>query len=77
MGAIPEEVGLYTHLSDMPVKFGEAFRIRVKKFKQNFSENYSKGAKIAITSCKFSKSFQGSMPPYRSRTFLVSQSASN
>ena len=57
--------------------FGEALRIRVKKFKQNLTENYSKSTKIAITSCKFSKIFRGSMPPDPSRAFLVSQSASN
>ena len=42
---------------------GEALRIGVKKFKQNLPENYSKSTKIAITSCTFSKSFSGSMPP--------------
>ena len=45
------------------VVFGEAQRIRVKKFKQNLRENYSKSTKIAITARKFSKIFRGSMPP--------------
>ena len=53
--------------------FGEALRIRVKKFKQNLAEeNYSKSTKIAITACKFSKIFYGSMPPDYPRAFLVS-----
>ena len=48
--------------------FGEALGIRpkVKKCKQNYPEIYSKSTKIAITACKFSKIFRGSMPP----TFL-------
>ena len=45
--------------------FGEALRIRFKKFK------------IAITVRKFSKFFQGSMPPDHPRAFLVSQSTLN
>ena len=52
-------------------------RIRVKKFNQNFPENYSKSTKIAITACNFSKIFRGSMPPDPPRALLVSQSASN
>ena len=36
------------------IMFGEALRIRVKKFKQNLAENYSKSTKLAITACKFS-----------------------
>ena len=52
--------------------FGEALRIRVKNFKQNWPENYSKSTKIAITACKF---FRGSMSPDPPRAFLVSQSA--
>ena len=43
--------------------FGEALRIRVKQFKQNLPENYLNGTKTAITACKFSKIFRGSMPP--------------
>ena len=43
--------------------FGEAHGIRVKKFKQNLPENYSKRIKIAITASKLSKFFRGSMPP--------------
>ena len=35
--------------------FGEALRIRVKKFEQNLSEDYAKSAKIAITACKLQK----------------------
>ena len=54
------------------IMFGEALRIRVKKFKQNLAENYSKSTKIAITACKFSKIFWGSMPPDYPRAFLVS-----
>ena len=35
--------------------FGEALKIKVKQFKRNFPNNYSKSIKIAITECKFSK----------------------
>ena len=56
---------------------GEALKISVKKFKQNLRENYSKNTKIAITACKFSKFFRGSMPMDSPRAFLASQSASN
>ena len=56
---------------------GEALRTRVKKFKQNLSENYSKSTKIAITACKFSKIFRSSMLQDPPRDFSVSQSASN
>ena len=45
------------------ITYGEALRIRIKKFEQNMRENYSKSTKIAITVCKFSKNFRGSMPP--------------
>ena len=45
------------------ITFGEALKIRIKKFQQNMLENYSKSTKIAITVCKFSKIFRGSMPP--------------
>ena len=44
--------------------FGEALRIRVKKFKQSSAENYSKSTKIGITACKFSKIFGGATPLY-------------
>ena len=57
--------------------FGEARRIKVKKFKQNLPKNYSKSTKIAITARKFLKIFRGSMPPNPLRAFLVSQSALN
>ena len=43
--------------------FGEALRIRVKKFEQNLSENHLKSTKITITARKFSKIFRGSMSP--------------
>ena len=42
--------------------FGEALRIRVKKFKQTLPENYSESTKIAITACKFSKIFRVARP---------------
>ena len=38
-------------------------QIRVKKFKQNLPENYSKSTKITIVACEFSKFFRGSTPP--------------
>ena len=50
--------------------FGEALRTRVKKFKQNLAEEYAKSTKIAITACKFSKFFRGSMPPDPLEPFL-------
>ena len=50
--------------------FGEALRIRVKKFKQNLSENHLKSTKITITACKFSKIFRGSMSPNPLEPFL-------
>ena len=37
-------------------------RIRFEKFQQSLPKNYSKGTKITITACKFSKIFRGSMP---------------
>ena len=46
-------------------------RIRVKKFKQNLRENYSKSTKIAITACKFSKFFRASVPPDSLEPFLL------
>ena len=50
--------------------YGEALRIRVKKFKHNLPENYSTSTKIAITACKLSKIFWGSMPPDPPKFFL-------
>ena len=50
--------------------FGEALRIRAKKFKCNLPENYSKSTKIAITACKFSKKFRGACPPDPPQLFL-------
>ena len=44
------------------ITFGEALRIRVKKFKQNMRKNYSKSAKITITACKFSNFFEEACP---------------
>ena len=41
------------------------------------NENYLKSNKRAITACKFSKIFRGSLPPDPPRAFLVSQVASN
>ena len=49
--------------------FGEALKIRVKKFKQNFRENYLKSTEVTIAACKFSKNFRGSMPPDPPRAF--------
>ena len=57
--------------------FGETLRIRIKKFKQNLPKSYSKSTNIAITTCKFSKFFRGSMPPDHPRAFLVFKLASN
>ena len=42
--------------------FGEAIRIRVKKFRQNLPEKCSKSPKIAITACKFSNFFREGCP---------------
>ena len=50
--------------------FGGTLRIRVKKFIQNLPENYSKSTKIAITACKFSNFFRGSLPPDPLKCFL-------
>ena len=50
--------------------FGDTHRIRVKKFKQNLREDYSKRTKIAITACKFSKVFRGIIPPDPLEPFL-------
>ena len=54
------------------ITFGEALRIWVKKFKHNLPENYLKSTKKAITACKFSKIFRGSMPPDPLELLLVS-----
>ena len=43
--------------------FGEALRIKVKRFKHNLPENYSKNTKKTVTACKFLKISRGSMPP--------------
>ena len=43
--------------------FGQALRIRVKKFYTICVKLIQKALKIAITTCKFSKFFRGSMPP--------------
>ena len=51
--------------------FGEALKIRGKKYKQNLSENCSKSTLMAITVCKFSKIFRGSMPPDFPRIILL------
>ena len=53
--------------------FGEALRIRIKKFEHNLPENYSKSTKIAITVCKFSKLFRGSMPPTHNLFLFLNQ----
>ena len=69
-----------TYLENVRTKciiFGEALRIRVKKFEQNLRENYLESTKITITACKFSKIFRESMPPNALKAFFVSQSASN
>ena len=69
-----------TYLENVRTKciiFDEAPRIRVKKFEQNLRENYLESTKITITPCKFSKIFQGSMPPDPLKASSVSQSASN
>ena len=69
-----------TYLENVRTKciiFGEALRIRVKKFEQNLRENYLESTKITITVCKFSKHFRGSMPPDPLKASSVSQSASN
>ena len=51
--------------------FGETLRIRGKNFKQNLPETCSKRTKMAITVCKFSKLFRGSMPPDPPRAFFI------
>ena len=51
--------------------FGEALKIRVKKFKQNLPENNSKSTETAIAARKISKFFRRSMPPNPPRAFLV------
>ena len=61
---------LIENLRTKGIIFDEALRIGVKKFKHNLPENRSKSTKIAITACKFSKIFQGSMPPDPLELFL-------
>ena len=50
--------------------FDERLRIKVKKCKQNLPEIYSKSTKMAITACKFSKIYRGSMPPDPLKPFV-------
>ena len=50
--------------------FGEALRVRVKKFKQTLPENYSKSTKIAITAFKFQKFSGGACPRTPLELFL-------
>ena len=45
------------------IRFGEALKIMGPKNKQNLPENCLKSTKMAITLCRFSKNFRGSMPP--------------
>ena len=75
--AIAFEARIIENVRTKCIIFGEALRIRVKKFKENLRENYSKSIKIAITACDFSKMFRGSIPLDLPRAFLDSQSASN
>ena len=51
--------------------FGEALRVRVKKFKQNSPENYSKSTKMAITACavSFQNLSRRSIPPDLPKAF--------
>ena len=50
--------------------FGEALKIRVKRFEHNLREKYSKSTNIAVTACKFSKVFRVSKPPDPLKLFL-------
>ena len=52
------------------ITFGQSLRIRVKKFKHDLPENYSKSTKAAITACKFSKIFPGEHTPHPLELFL-------
>ena len=61
---------LIENLHTKGIIFGEALRIWVKKYKLNLPENHSKNTKIAITGCKFSNIFWGSMPPDPLELFL-------
>ena len=51
--------------------FGETLRIKGKQFKQNLHKNCSKSTKIAITACKFSKTFRVSMTSDPPKTFFI------
>ena len=66
--------GIIENVRTKRIIFGEAPSIRVKKFKQNLRENYSKSNKIAITACEFSKLLRGSMLSDLPKAFLLSQS---
>ena len=50
--------------------FIKALKIRLKNFKHNSRENYSKSTKIAITPCKFSKFFRKIISPDPRELFL-------
>ena len=55
-----------TYIENVQTKcivFGEALKIRVKRFKQNLCENYSKSTKITIIACKFSNFSGGGACP--------------
>ena len=54
------------------IVFGKALRIKVKQFKHNLPENYSKSTKITITTCKFSKISGGACPRTPLFSFLIS-----
>ena len=66
-----------SYLEQAPVTELEALRIRVKKFKQNLPENYSKNTKITTTAVNLK--FSGGACPRTDplRAFLVSELASN
>ena len=51
--------------------FGEALKIRGKKFKQNLPEIYSKSTKTASTACTFSNVFRRTCPQTSLVTFLL------
>ena len=71
---------LNTHNRNVRTKYialGEALRIRVKKFKQNLPEHYSKSTKIAIVARKFSKIFGGACPRNPLQQFQICSSEKN
>ena len=70
----PYAVSTHRKVRTKCIIFGEALRIKAKKFAESLRENYSKSTKIAITACTFSKIFRGSMPPDPPRAFSLSQS---